>query len=77
MADTFNVRPQWKEELIYSEGEQEYVFQCGWGVSPPVVYVPDEAKWDKVMPPWMCGRRAEILARLESTGHAVDIDPKA
>lgn len=37
---------------------------AGWGVEPPVVYVPSAALWDQVVPPWLLGRRVEVVDRL-------------
>jgi hypothetical protein len=58
--------------LTYWEGDQGFVFDCGWGVSPGNVYVPSEDFWDKVVPPWLVGRRAEVVERLaDHSGHLV------
>lgn len=37
---------------------------AGWGVEPPVLYVPSAGLWDRVGPPWLLGRRAEVVNRL-------------
>jgi hypothetical protein len=69
----FKLYPKWKEELVYEEGENVYAFQCGWGVEPPHVDVPAAADWDAVMPPFLRGRREELLKLLrEKSGHVVD-----
>lgn len=62
---------QWKEEAYYWEGKRGYLFMGGWGVIPPVTYVPDAEHWDANVPAWMRGRRDEILARLRSSPHHV------
>jgi hypothetical protein len=68
--------PKWKEQLIYEEGPNSHAFECGWGVSPPHVSVPAAEDWDAVMPPFLRGRRDEIVKMLrEKSGHVVDEDP--
>ena len=62
---------RWKEEVVYWEGENGYVLDGGWGVEPPVLYVPTAALWDDVVPPWLRGRRAEVLGRLARRSHHV------
>jgi hypothetical protein len=36
----------------------------GWGATPLVTYLPTADSWDGIVPPWMAGRRAEILDRI-------------
>ena len=44
-------REEWKEILIVTdEDDQSFVFYCGWGVTPPVAYVPAEADWRRCTP---------------------------
>jgi hypothetical protein len=62
----YTLRPEWKEMLWYSEGENHFCFQCGWGVSPGYIYVPPAADWDVSVPPFLRGRRDEIIARLRT-----------
>jgi hypothetical protein len=58
--------------LTYWERGHGFVFNCGWGVAPGTVYVPSEEYWDKVVPPWLVGRRTEVLDRLaKHSGHVV------
>jgi hypothetical protein len=64
----YSIESRWKELLVYGEDGQEFVFDCGWGVKPPVAHVPSSAIWDQVTPPWMRGRRDEIVSRLEDQG---------
>ena len=33
---SYSIRQRWKEEVIYQEGDREFVFSAGWGVTPPV-----------------------------------------
>jgi hypothetical protein len=62
----------WKEILtVTDEGGRSFVFYCGWGVTPPVAYVAAGADWDRCMPPWLHGRRDEVIALMTSMGHAV------
>jgi hypothetical protein len=60
----YRIEFRWKEQVIYWENGQGFVFEGGWGVSPPVTYVPDKATWDGAVPDWMRGRRDEIVERL-------------
>ncbi|WP_439591273.1 hypothetical protein [Microbacterium sp.] len=72
MSDDFTVEPRWKERVLYREGDRVFDFDGGWGVAPPALYVPPAQEWDAMTPPWMHGRRAEIVARLaEETGHTI------
>lgn len=65
-------REEWKEILVVTdEDDQSFVFYCGWGVTPPVAYVPAEADWVRCMPPWLHTRRGEVMALMASTGHVV------
>lgn len=50
--------------LVYWEGDHGFQFDCGWGVSPPVVFIPESHLWDDVVPDWLVGRRAEVAERL-------------
>ncbi|GAA4561526.1 hypothetical protein [Planotetraspora kaengkrachanensis] len=61
---TYEIAYRWKELLVYTEGSRKFNFDCGWGVHPPVVYVPTQEIWDQVTPSWMHGRRSEILDRI-------------
>jgi hypothetical protein len=65
---TYKIESRWKEQLAYREGDHEFVFDCGWGVKPPVAYLPSPAIWERVTPMWMRGRRAEVVRRLECDG---------
>ncbi|MGD0808716.1 MAG: hypothetical protein ABSA91_03300 [Acidimicrobiales bacterium] len=68
----YRVEFRWKEEVIYWEGDRGFVFDGGWGVSPPVTYVPTPELWDEVVPSWMKGRRDEVVARLRAhPGHVL------
>lgn len=58
------IREQWKEQMLYIEGENQFAFECGWGASPPHLYLPSAASWERVTPAWMHGRRKEIVGRL-------------
>lgn len=68
MVASYKVEGRWKEQLVYIEGDQEFVFDCGWGVTPPVAYLPSARIWDWVTPGWMRGRREEIVRRLAADG---------
>lgn len=75
-ADDHEVEFRWKEEVVYWEGRRGYVFPGGWGVTPPVTYVPTDDAWDRVMPEWLKGRRNEVVRRLEvEPGHTLRVDP--
>lgn len=76
---TWSVEARWKEELWYHEGDDSFCFDCGWGVTPYVAYVPSEASWDRAVPPFLRGRRDEVLARIREAndrhGHVLEDDP--
>ena len=69
-GDGFRIDMRWKEEVVYWEDGQGFLLDAGWGVDPPVLYVPAAARWDVAVPSWLRGRRDEVLARLrEHSGH--------
>jgi len=69
----FKMWPEWKETFWYAEGERKFAFECGWGASPPVLYVPSAERWDAAVPDWLRGRRDEVVARLVAhSGHRVE-----
>ena len=48
----------WKEEFhIHDENDRTFCFSCGWGVEPPVAYLPSEADWQRCTPVWLHDRR--------------------
>jgi hypothetical protein len=63
-SGSFRIRPEIPEMLVYWEGDHGFQFDCGWGVSPPVVHLPSSHLWDDVVPDWLVGRRAEVEERL-------------
>ena len=68
--------PQWKEELIITdESGRAFTFDCGWGVTPPVAYVPAVVDWAKCVPTWLHERRDEAIAAMKLTGHVVKDGP--
>ncbi|WP_238439575.1 hypothetical protein [Microbacterium sp. JZ31] len=72
----WSVEPRWKEEIVYREGGRRFVFEGGWGMTPMKLYVPHADDWDRVLPAWMRGRRAEILDRLATAaGHVLEVEP--
>jgi hypothetical protein len=72
----FKLYPKWKEQLIYEEDGQSFAFECGWGVSPGVVYVPAAEDWDEAMPAFLRGRRNEIVELLgKQSDHVVEESP--
>ncbi len=60
----YRIRLLGKEMIEYREGEVAFVFDAGWGVRPPVLYVPRPEAWDRVMPLEFRGRREQIVERL-------------
>ena len=63
---------EWKEIVVISdEGGRTYVVNCGWGVEPPVAYIPAAAAWRAEVPDWLRDRRDEVIAVLVSLGHVV------
>ena len=68
----FRISYEWKEMLTYWEGDDGFVFDCAWGVTPGDVYIPADDFWDAVVPPWLVGRKAEAMERLrQASGHVV------
>jgi hypothetical protein len=71
-SNAFRIDTKWKEEVYYREGDQAFFMPAGWGVQPPVLYVPSAGIWDSVVPNWLRGRRTEVVSRLrERSGHVV------
>jgi hypothetical protein len=65
-------RTQWKEELhITDEQGRTFVFYCGWGVEPPVAYIPDPVQWTQCVPAWLRPRRDEVIAAMWAQQHDV------
>lgn len=65
-------RTQWKEELhIVDEHGRSFMFDCGWGVEPPVAYLPPAPEWTTCVPVWLHTRRDEVIAAMQGTGHTV------
>lgn len=72
VGNGFAIQSLWKETVHYWEGPRGYSFEAGWGVEPPVLYVPAPGLWDACVPEWMHGRRDLIVARLDAhSGHTV------
>ena len=70
---SYEIEPRWKEEVVYWEGAQGYVFDAGWGADPGVLYVPSPAMWDSAVPQWLQGRRDQVLGRLaEHSRHRME-----
>jgi hypothetical protein len=73
----YSIEPRWKEVVIYWEGDRGVWFYAAWGVEPPTLYVPTDEVWRTVMPEWIRGKRAEVVARLGAhSGHDLQDDPK-
>lgn len=71
-GDGYSIEHRWKEETVYWEGQQGFLFDGGWGVEPPVLYVPASDIWSEVMPEWLRLDGAEVVARLAGfSGHRV------
>jgi hypothetical protein len=69
----YEIEWRWKEEIIYWEGRRGFLLDGGWGSEPPTLYVPSAQAWELVVPPWLQGRRAEVVARLEAhSGHRLE-----
>lgn len=68
-SDHFRIASEIPEKLLYWEGGDGFVFDSAWGVSPFITNVPANDVWDAVVPAWMIGRRAEIVARLRKHSH--------
>ena len=72
---TLNATPKWKEELIVTDEEgNEHSFDCGWGVSPPVPYIPSASAWPTAVPHWLRCRRDEVIEAMQRASHVVADD---
>ena len=75
IGDGFRIEYRWKEQVVYWEGSQSFVFEAAWGVDPGILILPTPAIWADVMPEWLQGRRDIVLARLrEFSGHTIEED---
>ncbi len=67
---------QWKEQLfIRNEDGKEFLFDCGWGVEPPVAYLPAASDWRRCTPSWLHKQRQEVIAVMQHHGHRVEDGP--
>jgi len=63
----------WKEEFhIHDENDRTFCFSCGWGVEPPVAYIPSEADWQRCTPVWLHDRRDEVVEVMKRHQHVVE-----
>ena len=63
---------RWKEELtIVDEQGRSFMFDCGWGVDPPVASVPLAEQWTACVPAWLYDRRDEVIAAMKAVNHQV------
>jgi hypothetical protein len=74
VGDGFRIEYRWKEEVVYWEGSRGFLFDAGWGVEPPVLYVPSPDVWQDVMPDWLRDRRGIVVQRLEQHSEHVLMD---
>ncbi|MGN6608639.1 MAG: hypothetical protein ACTHMS_16720 [Jatrophihabitans sp.] len=75
VGDGFEIESRWKEEVVYWEVDQGFLFDAGWGVTPGVLYVPSAEIWVEVMPDWLRYRRDEVVARLrQHSEHVLEED---
>ena len=75
---TLTASPRWKEEMVITDEEgNAFIFECGWGVSPGVAYIPSVAIWARSVPPWLRARRDDVVAVIQGTGHVVKDDEHA
>lgn len=73
---SLTAQPRWKEEIVVGdEAGQSFVVDCGWGVDPPVAYVPSMQDWKRCMPAWLWERRDELIEVLRGAGHVVHEGP--
>ncbi len=73
---TLRGHTQWKEELIVTDEDGEsFCFGCGWGVEPPVAYLPAAADWRRCVPAFLGDRRDEVIGVMESLNHVVRVGP--
>lgn len=66
---------EWKEVLVVTDEDgRSFTVSCGWGVEPPVAYLPSAADWPRSAPPWLRDRRAEVIDLMQQMGHVVAED---
>ena len=69
---TLIAKTPWKEVLhIFDEQGRTFIFDCGWGVDPPVAYVPPTEQWRASVPAWLHDRRDEVIAAMKAANHQV------
>ena len=67
---------RWKEELIVTdEAGRSFCFDCGWGVDPPVAYLPEPKDWRRCVPGWLHDRRDEVISVMKAQHHVVHEGP--
>jgi hypothetical protein len=65
-------KTEWKEELyISNEQGRSFRFDCGWGVDPPVAYIPPAEQWTSCVPAWLHARRDEVIQVMKAVNHRV------
>ncbi len=71
-----SAKAQWKETLIVADGSgRDFAFDCGWGVDPPVAYIPPVVDWPYCVPAWLLNRRDEVVKAMIEAGHVVHEGP--
>jgi hypothetical protein len=61
---------RWKELMdIVDESGRTFRLDCGWGVTPPVAYIPYADTWKSCVPVWLRERRDDVIRAIESAGH--------
>ncbi len=71
-GDGYAIEHRWKEEVIYWEGDQGFLFDGGWGSEPLTLYVPDAETRSTVLPDWLRDRRELVLSRLADRGDRLE-----
>ena len=73
---TLKSHEEWKEIIVITDEDgNDYVVSCGWGVEPPVAYIPAASVWKDKTPAWLHHRRDEVVERLEMHKHIVEDEP--
>lgn len=64
---------EWKETvLLLDEYGRSFTIECGWGVQPPIAYVPPQDAWQRCTPDWLWNRREEAIEALRRIDHFIE-----
>ena len=70
----YRISVQWKDTVVYEEGDRSLRFDGGSMSEPVHVSVPAAEVWSRRVPAWASERRAVIVERLRAAGMVVEED---